>query len=196
MADSIAISSLSSDDIAPLLRRNRPARWKQSIPRRQNDRLPFLTDRTPRTRLLLDTTVYIDGLQGLLPPRVEALLAGGVIFHSAVARAELALSIGHLDPDDPRTPNRRSALEEVLDRMRPSRRVVPSERAWTEAALLAGILSRTQGLAPEARRALLNDALMLMTAREHGLTLLSRNVADMDRLTALRPDVGLLLYGL
>jgi predicted nucleic acid-binding protein len=78
--------------------------------------------------------------------------------------------------------------------MRPERVISPSERAWTEAALLAGILRRTQGFDEMKTRSLLSDALMLMTAREHGASLLTRNVSDMDLLTALRPDAKLALY--
>jgi predicted nucleic acid-binding protein len=182
-------------EIAAILRRNDPTRWNSSIPRRPPAQLSFNVAELSRdTPFLLDTTVYIDSFQGRLPEAIEKLLVGSVIFHCAVARAEIALSIGQLDPRDPRTPNRRALLEAVLDRMRPGRRLAPSERAWTEAAILAGILSRTQGLRAERRRELLNDALLLMTARERGLTLISRNVADMDRLTTLRPDAKVLFY--
>jgi predicted nucleic acid-binding protein len=138
--------------------------------------------------------VYIDELRGDLPTPVEVLLTRSIVYHSAVARAELAVSLGALDPEHPRTPKRRALLEAAIDRMRPERRIAPSERAWTEAALLVGILRRTQGLDEIKTRSLLNDALMLMTAREHGATLLSRNVSDMDLLTALRPDTKIIFY--
>jgi predicted nucleic acid-binding protein len=184
-----------SSEIGALLRRNDPARWTEPLQRRSPAELPFDLNRVQRgAPIFLDTTVYIDELRGDLPTPVEVLLTRSIVYHSAVARAELAVSLGALDPEDPRTPKRRALLEAAIDRMRPERRIAPSERAWTEAALLVGILRRTQGLHEVKTRSLLNDALMLMTAREHGATLLSRNVSDMDLLTALRPDTKIIFY--
>lgn len=59
---------------------------------------------------------------------------------------------------------------------------------------MAGILARTQGLARDDRRKLLNDALILLTAAEAQAVLVSRNLKDMDLLLRLRPDVQVLLY--
>lgn len=174
-----------------------PCDWRHPIPRRSAGALPFDADAVLRgRRIVLDTTVYIDELQGRLPESIQDLLSRCIILHCAVARAELALSLGHLDPADPRTPRRRAVLGAMLDRMRPERRIAPSERAWTEAAVLAGILARTQGLDRSERRAILNDCLMLMAAREAGAVLVSRNIADLDRLTLLRPDARVLLYNI
>lgn len=184
-----------SSEIGALLRRNDPARWTKPLQRRAHADLPFDLNRVPRgAPILLDTTVYIDELRGDLPFQMEYFLARSVVFHCAVARAELAFSIGNLDPADPRTPKRRAVLEAAIERMRRERRVAPSEQAWTEAALLVGILRRTQGLDDVKTRSLLNDALMLMTAREHGATLVTRNISDMDWLTALRADVKVVFY--
>jgi hypothetical protein len=72
--------------------------------------------------------------------------------------------------------------------------VAPSADAWTEAAIIAGILARIQGYAREARRAVLHDALMLLTALEAGAALISRNVRHMDLLLRFRPDAQVLLY--
>jgi len=149
------------------------------------------------TPVLLDTTVYIDALKPLgLPAPIGALAARSVVLHCAVACAELAVSIGHLDPGHPRTAAHRAPLIETLTRMAPTRIVAPSPDAWTEAALIAGILARTQGHARENRRGLLNDALMLLTAIEAGAVLISRNVRDMDLLLRFRTDARVLLYDL
>lgn len=86
--------------------------------------------------------------------------------------------------------------------------VAPSALAWTEAALLAGILARTQGLAlpkrsltPDQlccqegrRREMLLDALLYLTAIEQNMLLLSGNIRHMDLLTQLRPSGHVLLY--
>jgi hypothetical protein len=78
--------------------------------------------------------------------------------------------------------------------MAPTRIVAPSADAWTEAAIVAGILARTQGYAREARRAVLHDAMMLLTAVEAGAVLISRNVRDMDLLLRFWPNARVLLY--
>jgi predicted nucleic acid-binding protein len=72
--------------------------------------------------------------------------------------------------------------------------MAPSADAWTEAALIAGILARIQGYQRESRREVLNDALMLLTAMEAGATLVSRNVRHMDLLLRFRPEAQVLLY--
>jgi predicted nucleic acid-binding protein len=147
--------------------------------------------------VLLDTTVYIDALKPPgLPGPIAALVARNVVLHCAIACAELAVSIGHLDPAHPQTALHRTSLEDILSRMAPARIVAPSADAWTEAALIAGILARTQGYARENRRGLLHDALMLLTAVEANASLISRNIRDMDLLLRLRPDARVLLYDL
>lgn len=182
-------------DVAPLLRRNEPKRWTKPLARRPDSQLPFDAAAVGRgSMILLDATVYIDALQDKLPRQVQALLARATIVHAGVVRAEFAFSIGCLDPRDPRTPRRRTTLERLLDRMPERRCFAPSNDAWLQAAVLAGILARIQGHAGHDRRKLLNDALILMTARERGATLVTRNIADMDFLSALRPDAKLLLY--
>jgi predicted nucleic acid-binding protein len=144
---------------------------------------------------MLDTTVYIDARKSPgLPVSVAALISRNVVLHSAIACTELAISIGHLDPKHPQTPLHRAILRETLARMDTTRIVAPSVDAWTEAALLAGILARTQGLPRERRRELLNDALMFLTAAEAGAALVSRNILHMDLLLRFRPDTQVLLY--
>src|SRR6185436_6488986 len=48
--------------------------------------------------ILLDSTVYIDSLQGKTPPEVDDLLRYRSVFHSAVCLAELTRAFGRLDP--------------------------------------------------------------------------------------------------
>ncbi|HEY6433798.1 MAG TPA: PIN domain-containing protein [Acetobacteraceae bacterium] len=144
---------------------------------------------------MLDTTVYVDALKAPgLPVSIAALIARNVVMHSAIARAELAISIGHLDPAHPKTPAHRAPLLEVLARMAPARIVAPGAAAWTEAAIIAGILARIQAYRREDRRAVFNDALMVLTSIEVGAALISRNVRHMDLLLRFRPDAKLVLY--
>lgn len=144
--------------------------------------------------MLFDSMVYTDLEQGKVPALLKEALRRATVFHSSVARAEIALNIAILDLNHAGTAAVREELEEILSHMREERIFAPSGRAWVEAGLMAGILARTQKYQASDRRRLLNDALLLMTAREHGLTLVSRNVGDMDLLGQLRPDAKLLLY--
>lgn len=184
-----------SADFAARLRRNEPSRWRKPLPRRADKNLPFDASAVGRGALIvLDATVYIDGLKGALSAEIRDLLVRGAVRHSAVARAELAAAIALLDPGDLRSAAVRRPIEAALARMRASHVIAPSSGAWAEAALLAGSLARLHGLDGDRRKRLLRDALILLTAREIGATLLSRNIADMDRLTQMRPDAKLLLY--
>jgi predicted nucleic acid-binding protein len=180
-----------------LIARHNSSTWTRTLAYRPRSKLPFdVSMIRAGIPVMLDTTIYIDALKPLgLPGPVAALIARNVVLHCAIACAELAVSIGHLDPAHPRTAEHRVPLIETLSRMAPARIIAPSADAWTEAALIAGILARTQGYARDGRRAVLNDALMLLTAIEAGAVLVSRNVRDMDLLLRFRPDGQLLLYG-
>jgi len=144
--------------------------------------------------LMLDTTVYIDAQKARLPPELAARLAGQETVHSSVALGEIAASIGLLDPAHAGTPSVAEVLMETLDKADPERTMAPSSAAWLEASILSGVLARTQHLGKDARRKLLNDALVFLSANEAGAVLVSRNVKDIDLLLQLRPGVRVLLY--
>jgi hypothetical protein len=179
-----------------LIARQDPAAWTRTLAYRARSELPFAADAIDAaTPVMLDTTVYLDALKAPgLPRAIAAVVARNVVLHCSVACAELAVSIGHLDPADPRTVVHRAPLIDVLSRMAPTRIVAPSADTWTEAAMIAGILARIQGYAREARRAVLHDALMLLAAIEAKAALISRNVRHMDLLLRFRPDAQVLLY--
>jgi predicted nucleic acid-binding protein len=182
-------------DVATVLARNDPAAWVRALHYRQKGELPYDPKAiSPDAPLLLDTTVYIDQLKGHLPPAIVALISSHVIVHGAPVLAELAVTVGALDPRDPRTV---TTLEPILDTLRhipPQRIIVPSDDAWLEGAVLAGILARTQGIAKEYRRKFLNDVLIFLLAAEADAILISRNAHDVDLLLQMKPEVGALLY--
>lgn len=182
-------------DGVALLRRTKPSRWNRPLARRTDTELPFNAAALGRgAAVVLNSTVYIHSLQDRLPPAIDGVLARATVYHSSVARAEIAFSLGSLDPKDSRTAKRRAVLERLLDRMPERRRLAPSDGTCLEAAILCGILARIQGYGGDNRRRLLRDALIFTTARECGATLVSGNVADMDLLSAIRPDAKILLY--
>jgi hypothetical protein len=95
--------------------------------------------------LLFDTTVYLDRGAGRLPPTIHALIEAKQhqVNHSGVVCAKLAISIGILDPSDPRTPRTIAVILAHLHQMGVASDVSLTGSARTEAAILAGMLART-----------------------------------------------------
>jgi predicted nucleic acid-binding protein len=135
--------------------------------------------------LLLDTTVYIDTLQGRAPADVDRLLRCRVVQHSAVCLAELTHVFGRLDPAHRSTRPALAAVADALRAIPPHRLAAPGPRVWGEAGILAGLAFRLGGYQRGQERALLNDALVLLQARKQGCALLTANIADHDRLRRL-----------
>jgi hypothetical protein len=157
--------------------------------------LPFDPLQVPAgVSLLFDATVYIDQLKGQLPASIVNLLTSRIILHGAPALAELAVTIGALDPADRRTQATIIPIVEMLTRINPSRIVAPSYEVWLEAAVMAGILTQTQNIPKQDRRKFLNDILLFLQAAETGSVMVSRNSRDLDLLLQLKPQAGVLLY--
>jgi predicted nucleic acid-binding protein len=184
-----------SSDFHGTLRRLKPEKHRVQLkPRAQSD-LEFIgTTRHRPAKLLYDTTVYIDILQGRFPQHGKAMLRASEAWHSPVTEAELAATCGLLDPVHPRTREIVEQVGAVIDR-RPSYRTIPPDpEIWREAGILSGMLARTQGYGTEQRRRVLNDALLFETARKHGCAVLSRNVVDFDLLQQLDPSGHVVFY--
>jgi predicted nucleic acid-binding protein len=146
------------------------------------------------TKLLYDTTVYIDILQDRFPTQGEVMLRAVDAWHSPVTEAELAAACGLLDPGDSGT---RKVIEEIaalIDRRPVQRTITPDRDTWREAGILSGMLARLQGYERAQRRRVLNDALLYVTARRYGCTILTRNLADFDFLQQMDPSGRVLFY--
>lgn len=187
---------MSSDPgLARSLRRIKPEKHLRRLRPRDRTALPLLaTLRPPFPKLLLDTTVYIDTLQGVQPQEVDLALRSADLWHSTVTAAELSALAGLLDP---KTATHRKAIAQVVALMerRPAHRVLnPVDEIWTEAGILAGLLARLQGYGKGEQRKALNDALIFLTAIKHGCTVLTRNFADFDLLLQLDPRGRALFY--
>lgn len=142
--------------------------------------------------LLLDTSVYIDVLQGRAPVEVDRLLQARIVNHSTVALAELTHLIGVLDPAHAGTASVLEILGLTINDIPPHRLTAPSTRAFGEAGLLAGLVARVTGQSNGI--ALLNDATLFLHAAEMGCDLLTGNIRDFDWFDQLLPRTGLLLY--
>jgi len=184
-----------NSDVAAIIARHDPGRWTRTLRYRARTELPYEVSAIPADApLLLDTTVYVDHLKGQLPTDLVVLIASRQILHGAPAVAELAVTVGALDPSDPRT---RATLVPILDTLAhiPRQRIVaPREDIWLEGALMAGILARIQGIPKKDRRKFLNDTVMFLMTADVGAVLVSRNARDFDLLLQMKPGGAVLLY--
>ena len=184
-----------NSDVQSIITRHDPGRWSRPLTHRSKAELPFNPLQvSAAASLLFDATVYIDQLKGDLPKPIVDLVTARTILHGAPALAELAVTIGALDPADRRTQATLTTIVEVLTRINPSRIIVPNYEIWLEAAVMAGILARTQAIPKQDRRKFLNDTLLFLQAADTGAVMISRNSRDLDLLLQIKPHVGVLLY--
>jgi len=177
------------------LRRLKPEKRKTKLEPRPASALPWLgAAQAHDTKLLYDTTVYVDILQGRFPSNNELDLRIADAWHSTVTESELSAACGLLNPLHPGTRAAMEGISEVIDRRPSHRTIAPDREIWQAAGIMAGLLARLQQYAAADRRRILNDALLLATARKHGLTVLTRNVADFDFLQQLDPAAKVLFY--
>ena len=178
-----------SSELWRSIRRYKPERHSRPLQRRADSELDFLeTIRVKPAKLLYDTTVYIDVLRDQFP------VTGQLMWHSPVTEAELISAGGLLEPHNARTRPVIDRIAAVIDQ-RPTRRtIVPDVIVWREASILSGILARLQNFNKDQRRHLMNDALLFVTARRYGCTLLTRNIGDFDLMQQLEPAGRGLFY--
>ena len=176
----------SSAPFQQSLRRLKPEKHQKGLLYRDRSQLRFLSDlKPPFPKLLLDTTVYIDALQGRLPDYVDVALRVGSLWHSTVTEAELATIAGLLAPKHPDTAGVITQVGASID-MRPAHRILTPDRdTWREAGMLAGLMSRLQSYGKNEQRKALNDALIFLTAAKNGCVVLTRNLSEFDLLMQL-----------
>src|ERR1019366_10343033 len=94
-----------SSEFQGTLRRLKPDKHRAQRRPRAESELEFIgTSRHRPAKLLYDTSVYIDILQGRFPQEGEAMLRATEAWHSPVTEAELAATCGLLDPAHSQTP--------------------------------------------------------------------------------------------
>ncbi len=183
-------------DLPRSLRRIRPERFSGSLLRRVDADLSFVDDAASLgPPLLLDTCVYIDGLEGSLPPRVETLLRARSLMHLSVVLGELSHNFGRLDARHSRTREHLDELAGTIEDIAPHRlddRV--SAGVLLEAGILSGLVFRLGGFQPGQEVAALNDATIYLHALERGYTVLTRNIRDFDFMSQLVPPGRMLFY--
>jgi predicted nucleic acid-binding protein len=179
-----------STDFEASFRRLRPQRRSKRPTRRPDTSLKFLETAAPGPPLLLDTTVYVDQLQGKGPQELAALLSVRLVNHSSIAVGEIAHVLGRLDPQHSGTPSTVRSVMDLIDRLPPHRLTSPSIRAQVEAGMLSGLVDRLRG----DGKSILNDAALYLQAIENGWLMLTRNVSDFDLLQQLVPSGDVLFY--
>ena len=183
-------------DLPRSLRRIKPERFAGSLLRRADADLDFVDSAVlPGPPLLLDTCVYIDALEGSLPPEAELLLRTRILMHVSVVLGELSHNFGRLDPGHPRTRDHLDELAEVVGDI-PGHRIDDSISAGVllEAGILSGLVFRLGGFQPGQEVAAMNDATIYLHALERGYTVLTRNIRDFDFMNQIVPPGRVLLY--
>lgn len=144
--------------------------------------------------LLLDTCVYVDALEGSLPPEAERLLTSRTLVHLSIALGELAHNFGRLDPAHPGTARHLSTLAEVPNDIPPHRSEAVSASTMLEAGILAGTIYRLTGRGAGGEVAALNDAAIYLHAISRGYVVLTGNVRDFDFLDQILTTGRVLFY--
>ena len=184
-----------SSEFQATLRRLKPGKHRAQLRPRTESELEFVGTTSHRpAKLLYDTTVYIDILQGRFPQQGEAMLRATEAWHSPVTEGELAATCGLLDPTHSQTREIIEQIAAVIDRRPTYRTIPPDSEICREAGVLSGTLARIQGYGREEQRRVLNDALLFATARKYGCVVLSRNVRDFDLLQQLDPSGRVMFY--
>lgn len=146
--------------------------------------------------MFLDTTVYLDVLQGRSPVEVDTLLTYRLCHHSAVCLSELTHAFGRLDPKHASTKAVLDTIQATLGDIPEHRLHAPDVAIWGQAGVLAGLLFRLSNL-PKGEgheRRFVNDALVFLQARQLGASVLTGNIRDFDYLSQILPTGKVILY--
>ena len=122
---------------------------------------------------ILDTNVYIDHWErGLYQDTLESLRRAYIIHHSAVVLSELRRGARGRDAEQ-----LVASLFELA-----TVRWEPSAADWWEAGRLVRSIGNKQTWDIHKRRDFQNDALIALTARRHGATVVTANSSDFELL--------------
>ncbi len=187
--------SILGFDLDAAVRWLKPQRRTQPLVRRKDRELNWVDDAPViGAPVLLDTTVYIDVLQGRSPLVLDEFISLRTCNHSAVCLSELTHAFGRLKPTDPRTARALKAVRQTIRDIPSHRLTAPDAGTWGAAGILAGLLFRLGSYPSGAERKCLNDALIYLQARKLGFPVLTGNLKDFDYLNQLVPDGRVMLY--
>jgi hypothetical protein len=184
-------------DLSEALRSLKPQKREGTLARRLDDDLPWVDDEPIiGGPLFLDTTVYLDVLQGRSPAEVDRLLTYRLCHHSAVCLSELTYAFGRLGPKHTSTKTVLETIGATIADIPEHRLHAPDTAVWGQAGILAGLLFRMSNL-PRGEgheRKFVNDALVFLQARQLGASVLTGNIRDFDFLSQLVPTGRIVMY--
>lgn len=181
-------------DVAAAVRQSKSF-INSSLKRRSNEELPFVSEEDiGGSQLLLDTCVYIDGLQGKLPELVQNVMESRHNSHSAVCIQELSHTIGVLNPDDPRTEGVVTTISQLISSMPEHRILTPDVDIMGRAAILNGVICRSNKYKNDQKLRCLQDCTLYLQALKSGCTFLTRNTSDFDYCLQILPKARVLFY--
>ncbi|WP_214472587.1 hypothetical protein [Mesorhizobium sp. dw_380] len=184
-------------DLSEALRSIKPQKRQGTLERRADDDLPWVDDEpTIGGPLFLDTSVYLDVLQGRSPAEVDTLLTYRLCHHSAVCLSELTHAFGRLDPKHASTKAVLETIQATVNDVPEHRLHAPDTAIWGQAGVLSGLLFRLSNLPRGAghERRFLNDVLIFLQARQLGASVLTGNIRDFDYLSQMIPTGRIILY--
>ena len=186
-------------DLRGTLRRRKPDKRSARLaprprprPERADDWTAF--DEAAPLALVLDTGVYIHSAAGRLPAALQRCIERALLFHCAVALAELSVGVAAADPRGPNWAALRDHYAELFAQIPDTRLLTPDAQTFADAGLVAGTLARLQGYQSHQRTACLADALIFLTAARVGLPVLTANRDDFDLIQQLAPEGRFLAY--
>ncbi|UVC15263.1 type II toxin-antitoxin system VapC family toxin [Mesorhizobium onobrychidis] len=184
-------------DLSKTLRSLKPQKYTGMLERRADDDLPWVANEPAiGGPVFLDTSVYLDVLQGRSPVEVDTLLTYRRCHHSAVCLSELTHAFGRLDQKHASTKAVLETIKATVEDIPDHRLHAPDAAMWGQAGVLAGLLFRLSNL-PKGEgheRHFVNDALVFLQARQLGAGVLTGNVRDFDFLTQILPTGRIILY--
>ncbi|NYZ14744.1 type II toxin-antitoxin system VapC family toxin [Azospirillum sp. RWY-5-1] len=185
-----------TSDFAQALRRLKPERRRERLRYRPPSDLRTVPPRpwSGRIALVPDTNVYINAAAGRLPAEIRDFVDRCLLFHCSVCLAELAVGIASRSPDSPDWHRVRDHYRDLIDSIPGHRILTPTNLTWNEAGVIAGTLARTQGLQPQQRKDLMNDALIHLMAARAGLPVLTSNRGDFDLIQQMAACGEFFLY--
>ncbi len=184
-------------DLPGILRSLKPEKRLGPLKRRADADLPWVADQPIiGGPLFLDTSVYLDVLQGRSPMEVDTLVTHRLCHHSAVCLSELTHAFGRLDPEHASTTAALGTLQATIEDIPRHRLHAPDTAIWGQAGILAGLLFRLSK-SPKGQgheRRFVNDAMIFLQARQLGASVLTGNIRDFDYLSQIIPAGRIILY--
>lgn len=184
-------------DLSETLRFLKPQKHTRTLQRKADDDLPWVADEPAiGGPLFLDTSVYLDVLQGRSPVEVDRLLTHRLCHHSTVCLSELTHAFGRLDPKHTSTKAVLQTVAATIEDIPDHRLHAPDAAIWGQAGVLAGLLFRLSNL-PKGEgheRRFINDALVFLQACQLGASVLTGNIRDFDFLTQIVSTGRIILY--